>query len=134
MSRRVEVFNMIWWLSVMSDIICHELAHILVAWNRGARWKGIHVRWTRIAVVIDVTDVSIADQRRIARAGIIVDGAGWIMWIVDALYQMRITPAIGMGIVWFSLLISLNASPWIPGSDGWQLRHLSSIADEGVRA
>ncbi|PSR34082.1 MAG: hypothetical protein C7B44_14185, partial [Sulfobacillus thermosulfidooxidans] len=112
-----------WWILILLDIITHEAAHYGLAWHWGARWKGLRVRWTRISLVLDVATLTPQQRRYVAGIGPLVDlvwgfgAGGWIGLQGDFTQETLIV------LIWFAIIILLNASPWIRGSDGWQFWH-----------
>lgn len=103
------------------SVILHEFAHVVVGLRVGGRWRGLRIRWTRIAVVLDMAGLSGRQQRQVAAAGLLVDGLFWCTFLGLALVAHPVPPSIRMGVLWFSCLLVVNATPWIRGSDGWYL-------------
>lgn len=103
------------------SIILHEFAHVIVGLRLGGRWRGLRIRWTRIAVVLDMTGLSGRQRRQVAAAGLFVDVLFWCTFLGLALVAHSVLPSVRMGVLWFSCLLVVNATPWIRGSDGWHL-------------
>ncbi|PSR28690.1 MAG: hypothetical protein C7B43_09765 [Sulfobacillus benefaciens] len=111
------------WIIIGVSVVMHEGAHMVAGRWFGGRWLGIRVRWTRISVVMNLTGVSVRSRRCIAIAGLAVDGGFWLGFLIGSLLKKFSSPIMNVGLIWFTLILLVNATPWIPGSDGWKVWH-----------
>ncbi len=77
----------------------------------------------RLAVIVQIPDGAASVRFPISLAGLIVDGGFWMGFVMRALIS-SISHAITFGLIWFTLIVALNATPWIRGSDGWQIQQI----------
>ncbi len=110
---------MVVWI-LLGALVAHEAAHVVMAQHLGGHWRGVRIRWTRVAVVIDTTGLSPQHLGWIAAAGLVVDVSGWCGFLVALIVSRPILSSEIVGLVWFSILLAVNATPWIPGTDGWR--------------
>lgn len=84
-------------------IVLHETAHVMMARRWGGQWRGLRIRWTRIAVVMELTGVPLGPRRLIAAAGPMVDGGFWVGFLIGTLTH-GLPPETGRaGLIWFTL-------------------------------
>lgn len=100
--------------------MAHEAAHVVMARRFGAHWRGVRIRWTRVAVIIDSAGLSLQHLRWVAAAGLLVDASCWLGFLIALFVSTPILSGEIVGITWFSILLAVNATPWIPGTDGWR--------------
>jgi hypothetical protein len=101
------------------SIVLHESAHVLMGLCYGGRWLGLRFRWSRVAVVMDMTGLTGRQRRRVAGAGTCVDATLWLGFVGWSVVKQHISHMVGFAIIWFSLILIINATPWISGTDGW---------------
>ena len=66
---------MVLWLIIVGALGLHESAHVFASRFLGGRWVGIRIRWTRLAVIIQIPEGTPSVRFPIALAGLIVDAA-----------------------------------------------------------
>ena len=114
---------MMLWLIIVGALVLHESAHLIASRFFGGRWAGIRIRWTRLAIIIQIPEGTPSVRCQIAGAGLIVDGGFWMGFVMRALIG-SMSHAVTLGLIWFTLILALNATPWIRGSDGWHIQQM----------
>ncbi len=112
-----NVSDMMIWLIIVGALVLHESAHVLAGQFFGGHWMGIRIRWTRLAVIIQIPEGTPSVRFPIALAGLIVDSGFWLGFVLRALIG-SMSHAVAFGLIWFSLILALNATPLDP----WQRR------------
>ena len=111
------------WSVIVIHVFLHESAHWAVARHYGARWQGVRVRWYSLALRMIVPHGSSRHLLYIALAGPVVDSAFFLTFVVGMIGKGGHSEFWVFGTIWFTTIMLLNATPWIPGSDGQRVRN-----------
>lgn len=115
------------WAVIALHILLHESAHWAVGHHYGAQWRGVRLRWYSLALRMVIPQDTPRHLLWIALAGPAVDSVFFLTFLVGAFWTGGHNEFWVFGAIWFTLIMFLNATPWIPGSDGQRVWYFRSV-------